>query len=432
MKLRKKILYLIMLTMVFLLAGCSLKKDPSIQKDNVEMNEPTTNQDSEESYLVPGPNSYDSADTAVVVKKNTKDSTITFLNVDVGKQYTLSIDGTTTLYDKYGEALSLAQIVPGDVVDITFLKNKKRLNSMNLSKEAWVNAGISRYEINLVRNDVLIGNDTYKLTQDTLYISDGKLIDVLEINKGDLLTFKGIGSSVLSVTVEKGHGFLSLKNQDKFVGGFIEIGQNHIYKIEKEMLLTVPEGDYDVVISHSRGGGKKQVRIERNKESVLDIGDLKIEDVKKGMIIFSVSPTSAKLYVDGALVDHSLPIMLDYGIHQMVAKAENYQTVTSYLKVGSESAGVDIVLEAFSERAEDEEDEEAYTVFIDSPTDAEVYLDGNYIGLAPVSFPKVEGEHVITLRKTGCITKGYTITIGDEKKDISYSFADLEPLAEIQ
>ena len=72
MKLRKKILYLIMLNMVFLLAGCSLKKDPSIQKDNVEMNESTTNQDSEESYLVPGPNSYDSADTVVVVKKNTK------------------------------------------------------------------------------------------------------------------------------------------------------------------------------------------------------------------------------------------------------------------------------------------------------------------------------------------------------------------------
>lgn len=102
-------------------------------------------------FVPAGPDSYDSADTAVVVKKDGKEGTVTLLNLDLGQTYTLSVEGTSNLYDKYGEAVSLEQIVLGDIVDVTFLRSKKRVNTMQISPLSWEYASASRYEIDLGR-----------------------------------------------------------------------------------------------------------------------------------------------------------------------------------------------------------------------------------------------------------------------------------------
>ena len=49
----------------------------------------------------------------------------------------------------------------------------------------------------------------------------------------------------------------------------------------------------------------------------------------------------------------------------------------------------------------------------------------NFSQLSPVSFAKKPGTHTITLRKTGYVTRSYTIEIDSEEKDVTYSFADL-------
>jgi len=127
-------------------------------------------------FVVTGPDSYDSADTPILVGKNEDDKTVTFLNLDIGRRYTLSIDGTTKLYDKYGEAVSLDQIQVGDIVDVTFLKSKKHLTSMQLSANAWKYDSVERYEINRIRQEVTIGSEIYKLSDNTQYLSEGRAI----------------------------------------------------------------------------------------------------------------------------------------------------------------------------------------------------------------------------------------------------------------
>ena len=72
----------------------------------------------------------------------------------------------------------------------------------------------------------------------------------------------------------------------------------------------------------------------------------------------------------------------------------------------------------------------SYYVTVDSPTDVELYLDGNYVGITPCSFKKEAGSHVLTLRKTGYTSKSYTIQVDSEEKNISYSFLDLTLLEE--
>lgn len=386
-------------------------------------------------FVVTGPDSYDSADTAVLVARNEKENTATFLNPDLGKRYTLSIDGTTRFYDKYGNSISFEQVETGDVVDVTFLKSQKHLTTLQLSPSAWSFPDVEKYEINTVRGEVSIGSEVYKLCSNTQYISNGRSIDSMDLNAADILSFQGMASQILTVRVEKGHGYLRLANDENFIGGWIEIGQSQIQRITEDMLLLVPEGSYQVNISHKGGGGVKSVIINRNEEATLDIGDLEIPEPQYGMVLFSMDPSFAELYIDGSKVDTSGPVSLVYGIHQMIARAEGYQSVTQYIRVAQESVGINVTLDPNKEKEQQESSTSSesstttvtdyYKVYVDAPEKAEIYLDGNYVGISPCSFRKVAGAHVITLRQTGYETRSYTVQIDAEEKDLSYSFADL-------
>ena len=98
-------------------------------------------------FIEATPGSYDSMDTAVLVSKN-DDETITFMNIETGKYYTLSYTGATTMWDKYGEAMSMAQLKEGDIVDVKFLKEKKRLADISLHSEAFTYTDVTKYEVN--------------------------------------------------------------------------------------------------------------------------------------------------------------------------------------------------------------------------------------------------------------------------------------------
>lgn len=425
-KVQKVIIGLFTLCLIGAISGCVSKMPTEPVKESEETGKSDTG------FLLTGPGTYDSADTAIVTRIDKEDQTITFFNTTVSKRYTLTYDGATAYSDKYGEALSLAQIKEGDIVDITFLKSKKRLDTLKLAKDSWVAESIEKYEINTARHDVSIGSDVYKITSDTLIFSEGQQIDWMDLNAADVLTFQGIDSTVHSIIVEKGHGYLRLEEDENFIGGWIEVGQTLIKQISEDMLLTVPEGSYQVNITMGSSGGTKNVVIKRNEEYTLNIGDLKVETPKYGQVVFAVTPSGATVYVDGEKVDTSLPVSLEYGVHQLIAVAPGYSTIKSYFKVATATGGLEVTMEKESEAEKEEESSTGssstisrFVVRIDGPEGVEVYLNGSYIGTSPVSFGKEAGTHIVTLRKTGYETRSYTIEVDSEEKDIAYSFADL-------
>ena len=398
---------------------------------------------------------YDCADTAVIAGINSKEKLITIFNIVKSRNYTLGYDGTSKLSDKYQNSMSMEQIKPGDIVDITFLKSKKHLNSLQLSTSSWSLEDVSRFELLPNKKEMKITDNIYRFEENVLVYSAGNSAQIMDINECDQINIQGIGHTIYSITIDKGHGYLRLKNDEYFLGGWIEVGQEIIRTISEDMLLVVPEGTYDVQLSAKGVSGVKSVTIVRDEESELDIGDLKGEEIKKyGNLIFALTPDSATLYLDGEEQDTSSPVKVEYGIHQMMAKAEGYQTVVQYIKVGQENATIQVTLEKQGSEKKDTVSSNntgesqnqtttnptptkptvssnatasstGYKVTIDAPIGAEVYVDGNYVGIAPISFAKVEGIHVVTLRKTGYSTRSYTINVDGEEKDASFSFSDL-------
>lgn len=422
-------------------------------------------------FTVTSVGSYDSADTAVVMSVDQENSGITFLNMDTGKQYTLYYSGTTYFKDKYEGPMTVSQIQPGDIVDVNFLKGKRQIASVQISPQAWCYENIDNYDLGGINHTASIGSSVFSLPDEAAILSGGNRIENMEVVKQDVVTIRGIGHTIYSVDIEKGHGYLRLKNDDALIGGWIEVGNSVICQITEDMLLTVPEGEYQVLLSNGKASCTKEVQIERNKELVLDVGDIQIEEEKTGKIVFSVTPATAQVSVDDEVIDISQPIELPYGIHKVYMEADGYYPLQKHVQVGSEYANISFTMEPKEEESsvsenstgddwdqpqqktydlsQDEEvpfkqsvsenttDKQSVSanstnannkVYVDikgGQEGVEVYLDGYYIGNAPVKFKKVTGSHTISLRKEGYHTRSYTIYLYNDGDDITYS---CEPL----
>ncbi len=489
---------------------------------------------------------YDSADTASVKQINTISKTIQFRNHDTGKNYTLKYDNTSQIYDIHGEPVSASMLEVGQVVDITFLRGIKHLNSLIVSDDAWVEAGV--HDFSLVSDDetAKINGKVLHITRKTLIVSDGQAVNPEDILETDTLRVSGIDKEIYSIVVTRGHGYVSLSsdtvNNRSLVGAWIELDKEVIRKITPKMLISAPEGSYNVNIAGNGTRFSSEIIVNRNEETVIDTSVVEVEEVKEGNVTFVVTPEESRVFVDGKEVLTEVPQSFTYGKHKLHVMSEGYKSQDHYLKVAEPDATLFIELEkneedssndssseessadsaisdsetsisadtsssanetrtvvedgstsnsastATSQRnnsnanrsataattssnasttatvdpsaattsttidasdsstsssdssnsdstsdsgdssSEDEEDENVisgYKVSFDAPIGAEAYLDGNYVGIIPVSFAKVAGQHMVTLQKEGYQTKSYTIQIDSEKTNVTYTFPEM-------
>ena len=449
----------VMMMGVLMITGCTS------QASNIGMAKGKENRVVDTGFSVSSVGSYDSADTAVVISTDQQNNSVILANMDTGRQYTLYYDGTTFIKDKYGSSMTISQIKAGDVVDVNFLKGKRKIASMQLSPDAWVYENVNNYDLEGVNKTASIGSSTYSLPEEVVVLSEGRRAEIMDIVAQDMVSVRGIDHKIYSINVERGHGYLRLRNDQALIGGWIEVGNEVIREITEDMLLIVPEGSYQVFLSNNGASCVKDIVVERDREIVLDVGDLKVPENRTGKILISVTPENARVEIDGKSVDISKAVELSYGIHRIHLEAKGYDSLTKYIQVGSEYAKISFTLEEEREEEtpsisqnsidddwpEQEPEPEVQEtpvkeieeirpsvsentisasktnkVYIDEPRKVEVYVDGNYMGLSPVSFTKKKGKHTVVLRKSGYKTKSYTIYLEDDGKDISYSFSELE------
>ena len=111
------------------------------------------------------PGIYDSADRAVFIKYDKKEQTLSFQSLQNDKRYTLGITGSTYFYDKYGVAVTADGLKPGVIVDLTFYKPRRRLNTLQISPTAWVIENSGNFQIKEKTGMMTVGKDSYKLAE---------------------------------------------------------------------------------------------------------------------------------------------------------------------------------------------------------------------------------------------------------------------------
>lgn len=375
-------------------------------------------------------NIYTSTASVIIRSVNEEDQKISMYLINRNENRDMGYNGATVVQDKYENAMSIAQLKPGDIAEITYNSELERAGSITLSEDAWSYEGVNKYNLNIGNGNASIGDETFSIDNKVLVFADGHVIDTSQIINQDILTIRGKGHSIMSIIVEKGHGYLDIKNDEAVLGSFIEVGQTVISQIAPDMLITVPEGSYTVRITGEGIEELREVQIERNKETILDLGDIEVAKIQDASVKFSIMPSTAAVYVDEVKIDISRPARLPLGLHLVTATASGYDSLSQYFQIEEGVNTVRMTLEEGADISGNDifsTEKEEPKITIESPVGAEVYQDNLYMGIAPVTYNKTAGDHTITLRKPGYITRSYGITVVDDKNDVTYAFPDLDP-----
>ncbi len=433
------LLVVITLLLVSVMTGCEQKKSETNRKEE----ESTTVEQKE----------YNASDIAVVVKKDATEGRISLKSSETGSVYSVNYNGGTKFKSKYGNDILVENVKVGMVVEAHYIEGTRKLVELLVSNEAWENTMAVNWDVDYDKKIITIGSSSYAYDENIFIYSNGKELDIREVSGIDELTVRGYGTKLLSVVVDKGHGYIRLTNEDNYVDGIIEVGDRIMTKVTDDMIIAAPEGEYKLVVSKNGIGGEKTVTVKRGLESIVSFGDFEQPVERVGSVNFIIGPDDAKavLYVDGVQTDYKDLVRIPYGDHVIVLKSNNYDTYTKEIIISSSYTTINIDMsdeeetEADSDIEKDEDkdkeketekettgdnDKEPTTDSIDegdevikvlTPDGAQVYFDGVYKGVAPVEFKKQAGEHVIILRMDGYETKMYTIDVISDGEDMEIS-----------
>jgi len=440
---KKYFMRLFIFCAVFCLCGCGLSGQGTTEPEETGVQQELFPESEAKIPLA------DSLDRAVIQKIDEAKQKITFYNSSVGKSYTLSYDNSTGIKSRYDEELVVGQLTEGDIAEVTFIKDEKKAKNIWLDKSAVVTEDVTSFAINRRALTFEMNGEQYAIDDGAPVLIGGEVFTLMDINEVDTLRVTSTDHTIKSITISNGHGYVRLINAEPFEGGWVELSQSIIKKVEKDMLLVVPAGSYDMLISCDDISGTKQISVEANEETQVDVSDLIPKDQdedKVGGIVFTINPSGAVLKIDGQETDYSGVVNLSYGIHHIEVTAEGYSTLSRYIKVGQEMANISIDMEEKQEESDDDKETDdkddkdtvsgnhavatpsgdGNKVYIDAPEGAELYVDGKYIGVIPTDFAKKSGTYTVSVRKNGYVTRSYSLEVDDTDKDVRYSFSSLE------
>ncbi|MDE7424964.1 MAG: PEGA domain-containing protein [Lachnospiraceae bacterium] len=405
---------------------------------------------------------------AVVKGIDTRSQTITLYDIDSGLEKIVSYNGATEIFSRNKVALLISQLTCGEIVEAYFEGNDQVLAKIQISKEAWEYKKIKAIDLDRTEGIVNLTGRKYKYQKDVAVFYGTEQQMLIDLNERDEITVKGIGDQAYSFVVTKGHGYIRLGGHEDFLGGSITIDKNIFLKVQQNMLIAVGEGEHTVVVENKDMQVVENVRVARNQEYFFDMSTYEPEKKEIGKVKFVISPSNAVLYINGKRRNYTSLISLPYGNYTVTVRAEGYQDYTGILHVEEsekeyETIYVDLVMDnsvtsvtptpkasttpaptlppgtkrtakptvtkkptrTNMPAATDTPTDDEHKININGPNGASVYVDGVYKGVAPVSFPKVLGDITITLSKTGCQTKSYSVTVDDDGENVEYNFADL-------
>ncbi|MGN0374857.1 MAG: PEGA domain-containing protein [Butyrivibrio sp.] len=382
----------------------------------------------------------DVSSLAVITNVDYENKIIEFYKIETEEECMYSYNVGTTVLTKTGRTSSIQSLSKGDVVDIYYDPVSFKISQIQISPDSqvWENINVTSFSVNDSTRSMTVGTSLFYYKDDLYVVSDEERISVTELTGADRLTIRGVGNRIVSVIVDKGHGYITLKGADIFLGGLVDIGGSIIKVIEENMLIIVPEGTHKVEVRNGDNIAEKYVTVARGEQCVADFSDVAANITETGSIKFDINIGNASLYIDNVKRDQSNTLTLSVGKHSVIVTAEGYVTYSSYIDVKPGHQKIEITLGKDSEgetSSEEETTEKPSTgeeetvvskindVTVSGPVGGLVYFDSTYMGVAPVTFDMVTGTHVISIIN-GKQINSYTVTLAEGGDDVEYDFTD--------
>ena len=429
---------------------------------------------------------------AVFQEIDTEVKMLTVYNVREEEQQKLVYTGASTFYDGYGVQMTATQLEKGGLYRFTINTKEEWISTAceavdrkenPTNTDVWEKTGVEYMTI--AQNMISFRGQNYRYTDGICVMSNGKKITLSDLQPTvDVLTVRGVGQTIYEIVVTKGHGYITLKNHEDFIGGTITVGSTKIDSIYENSSYLVWEGTYSVTVECGEYSGTEDVTVARDATAVFDVFDYGSGPIQKGWLTIHIDPLGADLYIDGVKTAYTDGVELEYGTYKFEFTEGGYisYNATVLIDQPKQSLSVFLTEQPVEEPGEDDDptkdpndttgddgettpeddtgndDTNSSTgdnttgdnsgdndfsgimtsvsvmnmgynlnlnnaIYILGPSGAEIYLDGEYLGIAPMDFEKIIGSYVITVIRTDGAVKNFNCSETDDGKDSYYNFS---------
>ena len=233
------------------------------------------------------------------VDLRTELAVITYVNSDTKRlsvrtyedeiDYTFYVQEPALIYSEYGNAMTMSQLNAGNVIDITFDAASSTVKEIHISGDVVRHLAVSDAAVNTSYRRITIYNKNYEYSRNVVVVSGNELITPEQLSTKDVLNLYEKDGKVVSIVVTRGHGYISLTGVDLFVGGYVNIGSENIKTIEKNMMITMTEGEYKVSVSKGEYYGAKTVTVIQNQVTTVDFSEFVADTVENGNVLFDIN-----------------------------------------------------------------------------------------------------------------------------------------------
>ncbi|MDE7212643.1 MAG: hypothetical protein K2O03_14525 [Lachnospiraceae bacterium] len=409
--------------------------------------------------------------TAIMERVDMETKTLQLYSVQDQAVLWLSYESRTNIVDKYGLVIVAGQLSPGDILEVEYETQGSMAVSVAVSGDAWEHPYQTGLTVGTERQMLTAGGRNF-IYSDALHIySNGVEEELSYILKEDSITLRGIGSEVYVILLERGHGYLTLKEEQDYVGGSILANNQYISQITDDLMLTLKEGTYDITVENDDLRATIPVTIARDQTTVLDLTEYVRVPDPVGQVTFKIQPAGAVLWINDENRFYGEPVKLAYGVYKIRVESGGYVPYEGLLRVegaaselaislpeapvatptlageltptptpadgtgtGNDGSGGNVGGGTSSGDSQDNTSEqnpngdgsypvdEEHHIIIYSDDEVEIYLDGDYMGVTEdgkAEFEKFIGTFELEL-VLGEESKSYIIQVDDDGEDFIF------------
>ena len=327
----------------------------------------------------------------VIKNINYNKNLFNILDINTNKVYILESKPSSIFKDKYDNILSISELSLGSIVDFSFDDGNK-INYINENLDSFEFKNELGVSINIENKTMKINDSLFNINNNAIILKDNKNYDLLEISSLDVLDIKGYKNEIYYINVKKGTGTLKIINKPSLTNGVLEIDRDIFMPInDAKDIISLPEGKHKVVIrSTDTSSFVKDINIKSNAETILDLSQIQN---KLSTIFVKSNLSDYKLYINNEEKNISEPFKLPYGVYNVRAEKEGYETFQQQISINNERYNLNINLEKIQKLGK---------ISISSdPDNANVFIDNTLVGQTPLNYKVGYGVHTITLKKEG-------------------------------
>jgi len=337
--------------------------------------------------------------TALITNINTNRSphTVTLMDISNINSVELSVLETTSLLNRQGTEIAFPLLSVGNMIEAAFDPDTRELFNLrqSITRDFHSRPGL-RFDTE--NNTVTIGNDVLNFTENTLILYRGNPVDISEITPNDTVTIIALQDTIWLIEVEAGHGFLELTNVGPVQVGMMILvpldasGGNRIIALDTiDGPISLPEGRFSVSVEgRNIETYTTEIEIEQGETTTLDLSNI---DLGLSELELTINPSGARVFVNGVLQTADSPTEFEFGSTlEIRAERDGYYTYQRTVEVTTHVTSVIITMTR----------ETPTTLTISSsPPGAQVWVNQQLVGAAPVTVEVEPGRHHVSAYAPG-------------------------------